>query len=66
MRNRIGFGDFHLRAPDCEISFYNEDPGWQVIFDGDISQLNPDELIRQIARQLQDATGIATEWLRYT
>ncbi len=62
----IGFGDFHLRASGYEISFSNEDPGWQVIFDGDISQLNPDELISQIARQIEDATGIATEWVRYT
>src|SRR4029077_16426409 len=61
-----GFGDFHLRAPSYEISFSNEDPGWQVSFDGDISQLNPDELISQIAGQIQNATGISTEWLRYT
>ena len=39
---------------------------WQVIFDSDISHLNPDEMIAQIACQIQDATGIATEWLRYT
>lgn len=61
-----GFGDLHLRAPGYEISFSNEDPGWQVSFDGDISSLNPDELILQIARQIQNATGTNTEWLRYT
>jgi len=46
--------------------FSLEDPGWEVIFDGDISHLNPDEIITQIAHQIQEATGIAAEWLRYT
>lgn len=61
-----GFGDLHLRATDYEISFSGEDPGWQVSVDGDIAHLNTDELIAQVARQIEDFTGTATEWIRIT
>jgi len=37
-----------------------------VTFDGDIADLDSDELVAQIARQVQDFTRTATEWVRYT
>lgn len=61
-----GFGDLHLQAPGYEISFSNEDPGWQVIFDGNIADLDTDELVAQVSRQVQDFTHTATEWIRLT
>jgi hypothetical protein len=61
-----GFWDLHLRAADYEISFSGEDPGWQVSVDRDIAHLNTDELIAQVARQIEDFTGTATEWIRIT
>jgi hypothetical protein len=56
----------HLQAVGYEISFSGEDVGWQVTFDGDIAGLDTDELVAQIARQVQDFTRTATEWVRYT
>jgi hypothetical protein len=46
-----------LRATDYEISFSGEDPGWQVSVDGDIAHLNTDELIAQVARQIEERTS---------
>ena len=66
LRSGPGFGHLHLHAVGYEISFSLEDPGWQVAFDGDVAHLDSDELVAQIARQVQDFTGIATEWFRYT
>jgi len=37
-----------------------------VSVDGDIAHLNTDELIAQVARQIEDFTGTATEWIRIT
>ena len=61
-----GYGELHLSAASYEISFSGEDAGWQVIIDGDIADLETDEVIAQIARQVQDFTHTATEWFRYT
>jgi hypothetical protein len=55
-----------LQAPGYEISFSGEDVGWQVTSDGDIADLDTDEKVGQIARQLQDFTQTAIEWVRYT
>jgi hypothetical protein len=66
LRAGPGFGDLHLQAAGYEIAFSGEDPGWQVTLDGDIAHLDSDELVAQIARQVQDFTGTATEWVRYT
>jgi hypothetical protein len=66
LRTAPGLGDLHLQAADYEISLSDEDPGWQVTFDGDISHLDSDKLVTQIARQIQDFTRTATEWVQYT
>jgi hypothetical protein len=61
-----GWGDLHLQAADYEISFANEDVGWYVSFDGDVADVDTNELVAQVARQVQDFTGTATEWIRVT
>jgi hypothetical protein len=61
-----GFGDLHLHATGYEISFSGEDPGWQVSIDGDIAHLDTDELVARVARQIEDFTGSATEWVQVT
>jgi hypothetical protein len=61
-----GWGDVHLQAAGYEISFAFEDIGWQVTFDGDITGVETDELVAQVARQIQNSTGTATEWIRIT
>jgi hypothetical protein len=37
-----------------------------VSIDGDIADLDTDEVIAQIAQQVQDFTHTATEWFCYT
>lgn len=59
-----GFGDLHLHGAGFEVSFANEDPGWYVGFDGDISRVNTDEFVAQVTRQVQENTGTSTEWVR--
>ena len=59
-----GFGDLHLQGSGYEVSFDYEDPGWYVGFDGDISSVNTDEFIGRVAGQIQEDTGISTEWVR--
>ena len=61
-----GFGDFHLQGASYEVSFADEDPGWYVGFDGDISALDSDEFVAQVARQVHEYTGLPTEWVRIT
>jgi hypothetical protein len=61
-----GYGDLHLSAAGYEISFSGEEAGWQVIIEGDITDLDTDAVIAQIARQVQDFTQTAAEWFRYT
>ena len=61
-----GFGDLHLQGSGFEVSFADEDPGWYVGFDGDISRVNTDEFVAQVARQVQESTGTSTEWVRVT
>jgi hypothetical protein len=65
-----GYGDFHLQGGGFEISFSNEgdsdeDEGWHVILEGDLADLDTDELVAQIARQIEHSTQTATEWLRF-
>lgn len=62
----VGFGDLHLQGPGYEVSFANEDPGWYVGFDGDISRLDTDEFVAQVARQVQEHAEAPTEWVRIT
>jgi hypothetical protein len=61
-----GWGDLHLQAAGYEISFASEDVGWQVSFVGDAAGVDTDELVAQVARQVQHSTGTATEWIRIT
>jgi hypothetical protein len=35
-------------------------------FDGDVTGVDMDELVAQVARQVQHSTGTATEWIRIT
>ncbi len=65
-RRGAGWGDFHLQAAGYEISFAFEDVGWQVIFDGGVAGVDTDELVAQVARQIQYSSGTATEWIRIT
>jgi len=60
-----GYGDLHLRGDGFEISFSGEDDGWHVIIEGDLANLDTDELAAQIARQIGYSTQTATEWLRF-
>ena len=66
VRPSTGWGDLHLQGDGYEIAYSGEDVGWQVIFEGDLANVDTDELVAQIARQLEDFTQVATEWLRYT
>jgi hypothetical protein len=59
-----GSGDLHLQTAGYEISFSGEDPGWQVSIEGEIAHLDTDVLVAQVARQIEDYTGIAPEWYR--
>jgi hypothetical protein len=60
-----GFGDLHMQGPGYEVSFFTaEDDGWYVSFDGDISSVTTDEFVARVAGQLQEDTGITTEWVR--
>jgi hypothetical protein len=60
-----GYGDLHLQGDGFEISFSNEDDGWHVIIEGDLANLDTDELAAQIGRQIAHSTQTATEWLRF-
>lgn len=62
---RPGYGDLHLQGDGFEISFSDEDDGWHVIIEGDLANLDTDELAAQIARQIGHSTQTATEWLRF-
>ena len=43
-----------------------EEFGWYVGFDGNIGNVDIDELVAQIARQVQDFTRTVTYWIRVT
>ena len=60
-----GYGDLRLLGDGFEISFSGEDDGWHVTIEGDLADLNTDELAAQIARQIAHSTQTATDWLRY-
>jgi len=65
-----GYGDLHLQGGGFEISFShegdsNEDDGWHVIIEGDLANLDTDEVVAQIARQIEHSTQTATKWLRF-
>jgi hypothetical protein len=70
-----GYGEFHLQGGGFEISFSDEgdsdegdsdeDEGWHVTIEGDLADLDTDELVAQIARQIEHSTQTATEWLRF-
>ena len=61
-----GWGDLHLQGEGYEVSFSGEDAGWQVTLNGDLANLDTDELVAQVARQIEDFTHTATKWVRYT
>ena len=65
-----GYSDLHLQGAGFEISFSNEDDsdeddGWHVYFEGNLADLDTDELAAQVARQIEHSTHTATDWLRY-
>lgn len=53
-----GWGDHRIRVLDCDIAFSDEPPGMHVIFeDGTISRTQTQQIIEQIAQNIERATG---------
>jgi hypothetical protein len=70
VRPSPGYGNLHLQGDGFEISFSNEDDSDEddschVIIEGNLANLDTDELAAQVARQIEHSTQTATEWLRY-
>ena len=55
-----GWGNFRLRLGSTEVSFSDEIAGWQVVFEGDISETEATAIVAAIARQVKDVTGRPT------
>jgi hypothetical protein len=64
-RRSPGYGDLHLQGGGFEISFSDEHDGWHVTIEGELVNLDTDELAADIARQIERSTQTATEWLRH-
>ncbi len=60
-----GPGDLRLVLAGCEMVFSGEEAGWQVWFEGDITGHDTDNLVSQVARQVEEFTGGRIEWVRF-
>lgn len=52
-----GWGDERIGVDGCEISFSSEDPGIQVVFEGQISRERAVEIIEEIRQSIEAASG---------
>ncbi len=52
-----GWGDHRIEINDVQIAFSYEDPGIQVIFDGDVEQEIADQIISEIKNNLEKTTN---------
>ncbi len=55
-----GWGHLRFALAGCEVALAAEDPGWQVSFEGPISQEDAAAVVGTIASQLERATGVPT------
>jgi hypothetical protein len=60
-----GYGELYLQGDGFEISFSDEGDGWHVTFEGNLANLDTDELAAQVAHQIERSTQTATNWLRF-
>lgn len=52
-----GWGDWRIQSEGCDIAFSLEDPGIQVVFEGDLSSEIADRIVDEIRRNIELATG---------
>ena len=52
-----GWGDFRFRCGTAEVAFSGEEPGWQVVFEGEYVDAEVERMIQVIAQQIERATG---------
>lgn len=61
-----GWGNYRLRCGDTEISFSDEDVGWQVAFEGPMPSELARRLIATIAAQIEHAVHEPIDWIQIT
>ena len=59
-----GWGDFRMRCDTTEVSFFAEDPGWQVSFKGTMAEPDCERMVIMTTQQIEQVTREACEWLR--
>ena len=61
-----GFGDVRLRCGRVEVSFSGEAPGWLVVFEGDLEDLDTEAFVDVVTEQIAREVGEPCESLRLT
>jgi hypothetical protein len=54
-----GWGDHRIRVLGVDISFSYEDPGFQVVFEGELSESDARRIADEICLNIVEATGQA-------
>jgi hypothetical protein len=52
-----GWGDYRIRMHGAEIAFSFEDPGIQVIIEGELGAATADTVVAQICQNIERVTG---------
>jgi hypothetical protein len=52
-----GWGNHRIRVLGVEVSISDEDPGYQVSFDGDIDAATARKIVEEMRENLEAATG---------
>lgn len=60
-RQSDGWGDFRIEVDGAQIAFSGEDPGWQVVIEGDMDPATADKLLETLRAQIEAATGTPAE-----
>jgi hypothetical protein len=59
-----GWGDFRVWLGPADVGFAAETGGWRVVIDGEFPEDLSDDLVKTVAKQIQNAIGIQTARVR--
>ncbi len=61
-----GLGSHRVSVDGVEVAFSDDQVGWQVSVEGQLSHDRADALVDTVARQLAAHAGVATTWVLLT
>ncbi|WDZ84578.1 hypothetical protein [Micromonospora cathayae] len=59
-----GWGDHRVRCDETEVAFSGEPVGWQLSFEGPMTQETAERFVASVAYQVEQEVGEPVEWIQ--